>query len=71
MAPVAASLLNGIFSFYISERLAKEQRRAQQDMLDAQFEIATQQEEARVQEREQRAKDVTSFLQYAAGKRGK
>jgi hypothetical protein len=61
MAPVTASVVNGLFQMLISERMAKAQRDEQRRMLDAQFQVLEKKEEANEEKRRQFASIYASL----------
>jgi hypothetical protein len=67
MAPVTASVVNGLFQMLISERMAKAQRDEQRRMLDAQFQVLEKKEEANEEKRRQFASIYASLRERRKG----
>jgi hypothetical protein len=67
MAPVTASVVNGLFQMLISERMAKAQRDEQRRMLDAQFQVLEKKEEANEEKRRQFASIYASLREKRKG----
>jgi len=68
MAPVTASVVNGLFQMIAAERMAKAQRDEQRRMLDAQFQVLEKKEEAN-EEKKRRFASIYASLQ--AERKGK
>jgi hypothetical protein len=69
MAPVTASVVNGLFQMLISERMAKAQRDEQRRMLDAQFQVLEKKEEAN-EEKKRRFASIYASLQAERKRKG-
>jgi len=69
MAPVTASVVNGLFQMIAAERMAKAQRDEQRRMLDAQFQVLEKKEEANEEKKRRFASIYASLQAERKGKR--